>query len=630
MTSRAASSRPTAAAMGSSQGLGAPPRPGTRPSRCARMSSSTHSTRVPNTTVRPSAMLQPWACSQACAPSSSAATPAPCSSAGHSARRAKGESATARGGRCMMSGASGSASKTMEQAGSMSSSISTMCTGSSSAGQCSSVGASASAMMGTCTANTKRVALRTLSSMRRPWRMAATIWAKLSCSSTSAAASRATSVPRSPMAMPTCAALSAGASFTPSPVMATTAPSSRSSRTRRSLCAGLRRAHMSTWCRRARRALSSRPCSSSPVITSGRSDRPTWRAMARAVAGWSPVIITTRTPAARHCARASGTSGRGGSASASRPRNSKSKSCWLAGQSAPWAAPVQCPRATPSTRRPRSARDSTWARRALRPASSRWHRSATASGAPLVASWYMWGWPLANTRVMARMSLDSGYTNSGSRPSCTCSVPLSHSWPKRAMAFSMGSNGSVGVASRANSTSRWNGSGSALAPAACHVCAGVASSATAMRFWVRVPVLSTASTVMAPRVSTAVMRLVSTCWRAMRQAPRARNTVRMTGISSGRMAMASAMPASRLSSRGRPFHHQPSSTWAVASSNASAPRARTRRRERSCSGERGVSVAARPAPMRPTAVSPAVASTRARPTPRVTTVLACRLSARAS
>jgi hypothetical protein len=36
-------------------------------------------------------------------------------------------------------------------------------------------GTSASAMMGTCTANTKRVALRTLSSMRRPWRMAATM-----------------------------------------------------------------------------------------------------------------------------------------------------------------------------------------------------------------------------------------------------------------------------------------------------------------------------------------------------------------------------------------------------------------------------------------------------------------------
>ena len=39
-----------------------------------------------------------------------------------------------------------------------------------------------------------------------------------------AAASRATSVPRPPMAMPMCAAFSAGASFTPSPVMATISP----------------------------------------------------------------------------------------------------------------------------------------------------------------------------------------------------------------------------------------------------------------------------------------------------------------------------------------------------------------------------------------------------------------------
>ena len=42
--------------------------------------------------------------------------------------------------------------------------------------------------------------------------------------STSPAASRATSVPRPPIAMPMSAALSAGASLTPSPVMATTSP----------------------------------------------------------------------------------------------------------------------------------------------------------------------------------------------------------------------------------------------------------------------------------------------------------------------------------------------------------------------------------------------------------------------
>ena len=267
---------------------------------------------------------------------------------------------------------------------------------------------------------------------------------------------------------------------------------------------------------------------------------------------------------------------------------------------------------------------STWRRMAPSRAASRWHKSATASGAPLVASRCTSGSSLANTRVMARISPERAYSNSGSRPSCTCSVPSSHWWPKCWMAFSMGSNGSPGVASMANSVSRWNSSGRWLAPSGRKRCSGVASSATAMRLRVSVPVLSTASTVMAPSASTAVTRRVSTFWCAMRQAPSARNTVRMTGISSGRMAMARAMPESRLSSRGRPFHHQPSSTWAVASTTAPMPKLRTSRREPSCSAEGGSVVAARSAPMRPTAVRAPVAHTRATPTPRVTTVLANR------
>ena len=51
--------------------------------------------------------------------------------------------------------------------------------------------------------------------------MALTIDEKSSSSSTKEAASLATSVPLLPIAMPTCAAFKAGASFTPSPVMAT-------------------------------------------------------------------------------------------------------------------------------------------------------------------------------------------------------------------------------------------------------------------------------------------------------------------------------------------------------------------------------------------------------------------------
>jgi hypothetical protein len=69
------------------------------------------------------------------------------------------------------------------------------------------------------------------------------------------------------------------------------------------------------------------------------------------------------------------------------------------------------------------------------------------------------------------------------------------------------------------------------------------TSATAMRFSVSVPVLSTQSTVAAPSVSMAGMRRVSTRSRAMRHAPSARKMVSTTGNSSGSIAMASVTPA---------------------------------------------------------------------------------------
>ena len=99
-----------------------------------------------------------------------------------------------------------------------------MWTGRRISGQPSSTGSSGRPAIGTCTASSNAIALRRLSKMRRPSRTARTIEVKSSSSSTSAAASRATSVPRPPMAMPMSAALSAGASFTPSPVMATISP----------------------------------------------------------------------------------------------------------------------------------------------------------------------------------------------------------------------------------------------------------------------------------------------------------------------------------------------------------------------------------------------------------------------
>ncbi len=81
-----------------------------------------------------------------------------------------------------------------------------------------------------------------LSKIARPSSTAATIEAKLSSASTMSAASLDTSVPVMPMAMPMSARLRAGASLTPSPVIATTAPLARSASTMRSLCSGLTRA----------------------------------------------------------------------------------------------------------------------------------------------------------------------------------------------------------------------------------------------------------------------------------------------------------------------------------------------------------------------------------------------------
>jgi hypothetical protein len=76
--------------------------------------------------------------------------------------------------------------------------------------------------------------------------------AKLSSASTISAASFAASVPVRPMATPMSARLSAGASFTPSPVIATAAPPACSASTRRSLCSGSVRAKTSISLRRAR------------------------------------------------------------------------------------------------------------------------------------------------------------------------------------------------------------------------------------------------------------------------------------------------------------------------------------------------------------------------------------------
>uniref|UniRef100_A0A0S6Z131 Uncharacterized protein n=1 Tax=Mizugakiibacter sediminis TaxID=1475481 RepID=A0A0S6Z131_9GAMM len=120
--------------------------------------------------------------------------------------------------------------------------------------------------------------------MRRPSRTVRTIEPKSSSSSTRSAASRATSVPRRPIATPMCAAFSAGASLTPSPVIATTSPFAFSASTMRSFCSGMMRANTPHSRMRATSSKSSIRSNSSPVMVCVAS-MPASAAIARAVAG---------------------------------------------------------------------------------------------------------------------------------------------------------------------------------------------------------------------------------------------------------------------------------------------------------------------------------------------------------
>ena len=118
-------------------------------------------------------------------------------------------------------------------------------------------------------------------------------------------------MPVIPMATPMSAALSAGASLTPSPVMATTLWLCLSSRTMRSLSSGATRATtpISGSCRSSSSSLMA--ANSAPVMA--RPWIPSSAAIAPAVVAWSPVIIRTRIPASLHSAMAALASERGGS-----------------------------------------------------------------------------------------------------------------------------------------------------------------------------------------------------------------------------------------------------------------------------------------------------------------------------
>ena len=163
--------------------------------------------------------------------------------------------------------------------------------------------------------------------MPRPSSTARTMLAKLSSVSTMSAASFDTSVPVMPMATPMLAVLSAGASLMPSPVIATTWPLRCSASTMRSLCSGSTRANTRTSSTTASSAASSMRRRSAPVTTRAPGSRmSSSRAIACAVAGWSPVIITVRMWARRATATAAFASARGGSIMPTKPSRTSSSS----------------------------------------------------------------------------------------------------------------------------------------------------------------------------------------------------------------------------------------------------------------------------------------------------------------
>ena len=136
--------------------------------------------------------------------------------------------------------------------------------------------------------------------------------AKLSSVRIITAASFETSVPVMPIATPMLAAFSAGASFTPSPVIATMLPCLLEHPDQPDLVLGRDSSDDADLGLAAPSSSSSLIAeNSAPVMA--RPSIPSSAAIAAAVVAWSPVIIRTRMPALLHSAIAAFASDRGGS-----------------------------------------------------------------------------------------------------------------------------------------------------------------------------------------------------------------------------------------------------------------------------------------------------------------------------
>ena len=241
------------------------------------------------------------------------------------------------------------------------------------------------------------------SKIPRPSRTAATIVAKLSSARIIAPACRVTSVPVMPIATPMSADFSAGASFTPSPVIATTSPSAWSASTIRSLCSGDTRANTDVRPHDVAPARRRPASSSSSPVAAGApgSTMPRSAAIRSAVRGWSPVIIMTRMPARWAAATASAASGRAGSMIPTTPHHTSSRSSSASRTSPSTSSTASAAQLGPSPARRRGCaarrRTSPRPRRARRarrsvgragprraPTSTCVQRPRSTSGAPLV------------------------------------------------------------------------------------------------------------------------------------------------------------------------------------------------------------------------------------------------------
>ena len=136
------------------------------------------------------------------------------------------------------------------------------------------------------------------------------------------AACLVTSLPL-PIATPMSACLSAAASLTASPVIATISPWCCMTRARRSLSSGETRPNTCSSGSRRSSSSSDIACSSAPLIAPGPSPR--FSPIACAVTAWSPVIIRTSIPACSAVVTAALASARSGSMMPTMP--TKPRSC---------------------------------------------------------------------------------------------------------------------------------------------------------------------------------------------------------------------------------------------------------------------------------------------------------------